>query len=82
MDLGENVAIEMAKGGMIKGMASQRPFDAGIIEAMLAGYALIGKPAPAYVALPAGPITKDTLLKGWEEIYHAPPTDKITSSFK
>jgi ribose transport system substrate-binding protein len=82
MDLGENVAIEMAKGGMIKGMASQRPYDAGIIEAMLAGYALIGKPAPAYVALPAGPITKDTLLKGWEDIYHAPPTDKITSSFK
>ena len=82
MDLGENVAIEMAKGGMIKGMASQRPFDAGIIEAMLAGYALIGKPAPAYVALPAGPITHDTLLKGWEEIYHSLPTDKITSSFK
>jgi ribose transport system substrate-binding protein len=82
MDLGENVAIEMAKGGMIKGLASQRPYDAGIIEAMLAGYALIGKPAPAYVALPAGPITHDTLLKGWEEIYHAPPTDKITSSFK
>lgn len=82
MDLGENVAIEMAKGGMIKGMASQRPYDAGIVEAMLAGYALLGKPAPAYVALPAGPITKDTLLKGWEEIYHAPPTDKIISSFK
>ncbi len=82
MDLGENVAIEMAKGGMIKGIASQRPYDAGIVEAKLAGYALLGKPAPAYVALPAGPITHDTLLDGWKEIYHAEAPDKIKKSFK
>ena len=81
-DLGENVAIAMAKGEFIKGLASQRPYDQGIIEAKLAGYALIGKPAPAYVALPAAPITKETLLKGWEEIYHQPPTDKIKNSMK
>jgi len=79
-DLGENVAIAMAKGEFIKGLASQRPYDQGTTEAILAGYGLIGKPAPAYVALPAAPITKDTLLKGWEEIYHQPPTDKITKS--
>jgi len=80
MDLGENVAIEMARGGMIKGLASQRPYDAGIIEAKLAGYALLGKEAPAYVALPAGPVTKDTLLDMWKEIYHAEATDKIKGS--
>jgi ribose transport system substrate-binding protein len=82
MDLGENVAIEMARGGMIKGIASQRPYDAGIIEAKLAGYALLGKEAPAYVALPAGPVVKDTLLNSWKEIYHAEATDKIKSSMK
>ena len=82
MDLGENVAIEMARGGMIKGLASQRPYDAGIIEATLAGYALLGKKAPAYVALPAGPVTKDTLLDAWKEIYHAEATDKIKASMK
>jgi ribose transport system substrate-binding protein len=79
-DLGENVAIAMAKGEFIKGLASQRPYDQGITEAKLAGYGLIGKPAPAYVALPAAPITKDTLLQSWEEIYHVPPTDKIKQS--
>ena len=61
-DLGENVAIAMAKGEFIKGIASQRPYDQGVTEAKLAAYALIGKPAPAYVALPAAPITRDTLL--------------------
>ena len=81
-DLGENVAIAMAKGEFIKGIASQRPYDQGVTEAKLAAYALIGKPAPAYVALPAAPITRDTLLDAWKEIYHQPPTDKITKSMK
>jgi ribose transport system substrate-binding protein len=81
-DLGENVAIAMAKGEFIKGIASQRPYDQGLTEAKLAAYALIGKPAPAYVALPAAPITRDSLLDAWKEIYHQPATDKIVKSMK
>ena len=81
-DLGENVAIEMAKGGMIKGLASQRPYDQGTIEAILAGYALIGKKAPPYVALSAAPIMKDNLLAMWKEIYHKDATAKIQQSMK
>jgi ribose transport system substrate-binding protein len=81
-DLGENVAIAMAKGEFIKGLASQRPYDQGTTEAILAAYALIGKPAPAYVALPAAPVTKETLLASWQEIYHQPATDKIKKSMK
>jgi ribose transport system substrate-binding protein len=81
-DLGENVAIAMAKGEFIKGIASQRPYDQGLTEAKLAAYALIGKPPPAYVALPAAPITRDTLLDAWKEIYHQPATDKIVKSMK
>jgi ribose transport system substrate-binding protein len=81
-DLGENVAIAMAKGEFIKGLASQRPYDQGVTEAKLAAYGLIGKPAPAYVALSAAPVTRDTLLKAWEDIYHQPATDKIQKSMK
>jgi ribose transport system substrate-binding protein len=81
-DLGENVAIAMAKGEFIKGLAPQRPYDQGVTEAKLAAYGLIGKPAPAYVALSAAPVTRDTLLKAWEDIYHQPATDKIQKSMK
>ncbi len=81
-DLGENVAIEMAKGGMIKGLGSQRPYEAGIVEARLGAYALIGKAAPAYVALPAAPVTKASLLEMWKSIYQVEATDKIKSSMK
>jgi ribose transport system substrate-binding protein len=81
-DLGENVAIAMAKREFIKGIAAQRPYDQGVTEAILAAYALIGKPAPAYVALPAAPVTRDNLLAMWQEIYHQPATEKIVKSMK
>jgi ribose transport system substrate-binding protein len=81
-DLGENVAIAMAKKEFIKGIASQRPYDQGLTEAKLAAYALIGKPAPAYVALPAAPITRDTLLESWKEIYHQDAPAKVKDSMK
>jgi ribose transport system substrate-binding protein len=71
IDLGLNVAIEMAGNGMIKGVGAQRPYDQGVTEAILAGYALIGKPAPVYVALPALPVTRENLLDAWKTIYHA-----------
>ena len=38
---------------------------------MLAGYGLLGKEAPAFVALPALPVTKDNLLDAWQTVYHA-----------
>jgi ribose transport system substrate-binding protein len=70
IDLGQNVAIDMAKGGPIKGLGAQRPFDQGATEAMLAGYALLGKDAPPYVAVNALPVTPDSLEQGWQDVYH------------
>ena len=80
IDLGENVAINMAQGGFIKGLGAQRPFDQGVAEAMLAGYGLLGKEAPAFVALPALPVNKDNLLEAWETVYRAAPTQNILDS--
>lgn len=76
IDLGENVAIDMARGGFIKGLGAQRPFDQGVTEAKLAGYGLLGKDAPAYVALPALPVEKANLLDAWQAVYstEAPAT--------
>lgn len=70
IDLGQNVAISIAEGGVIKGLGAQRPFDQGVTEAMLAGYGLIGKTAPAYVALPALPVTRENVIEAWTIVYH------------
>ena len=64
----------------MKGLGAQRPYDQGVTEAMLAGYGLLGKEAPAYVALPALPVTKDNLLDAWQAVYHAEATDKVKGS--
>jgi len=82
IDLGENVAIDIASGGFVKGLGAQRPYDQGVTEAMLAGYGLIGKKAPDYVALPALPVSKDNLLDAWQTVYHKAATDKIKNAMK
>ncbi|MCB2137557.1 MAG: substrate-binding domain-containing protein [Rhodobacteraceae bacterium] len=82
IDLGENVAINMAQDGFVKGLGAQRPFDQGVAEAILAGYGLLGKEAPAFVALPALPVSKDNLLDAWQTVYHAEATDNIKKSMK
>ena len=69
-DLGENVAIDMARRGFVKGLGAQRPFDQGVIEAQLAGYSLLGKKSPVYVAVPAVAVTHDNLLDAWRTVYH------------
>ena len=37
IDLGENVAIDMASGGFVKGLGAQRPYDQGVTEATAGG---------------------------------------------
>ena len=80
IDLGENVAINMASGGFVKGLGAQRPFDQGVAEAMLAGYGLLGKEAPEFVALPALPVTRDNLMDAWQTVYHVEAPKKIRKS--
>jgi len=79
-DLGKNVAIQLAKDELIKGLGAQRPFDQGITEAKLAAYGLLGKEAPEYVALPALPVSHENVVEAWNEVYHADPPAEVTDS--
>lgn len=81
-DLGANVAIAMAQGDYVKGLGAQRPFDQGTTEAKLAGYGLLGKQAPAYVALPALAVTKANLMQAWQQVYHAEPPKTVQQAMK
>lgn len=80
IDLGQNVAIDIARGGYVKGLGAQRPFDQGVTEALLAGYGLLGKEAPSYVALPALPVEKANLLDAWQAVYHTEAPANVTDS--
>lgn len=76
VDLGTNVAISIASDGIVKGLGAQLPYDQGVAQAILSGYALLEKEAPAYVASPAVRVTKDNVLDAWKLIYgeEAPST--------
>jgi ribose transport system substrate-binding protein len=81
-DLGQNVAIDMAKKGMVFGLGAQRPFDQGVTEARLAAYGILGKEAPPYVAVNALPVTQANLAEAWQTVYHQglPPKVKQAGS--
>ena len=81
-DLGPNVAIAMASREYVVGLGAQRPYDQGVTEAKLAAYALLGKPAPPYVALDALPVTRDNLLQAWREVYRDDPPPEVVKSFE
>ena len=76
-DLGENVAIAMAKGELVMGLGAQRPYDQGVTEAKLGAPALIGKPGAAYVALPrpAGHPRQRRSTPGRRSTTRTPPAD-------
>ncbi|WP_409304108.1 substrate-binding domain-containing protein [Peribacillus sp. SCS-155] len=82
IDLGTNVAVEIASDGIIKGLGAQLPYDQGIAEAILAGQSLLGKETPAYVAVPALKVTKDNILDAWKLVYHADAPDSIQNAAK
>jgi ribose transport system substrate-binding protein len=80
IDLGQNVAIDMAKGGPVKGLGAQRPFDQGVAEATLAGYGLLDKKAPPYVAVNALPVTPANLANAWQTVYHQGLPPKVVKA--
>ncbi|MGI8909254.1 MAG: substrate-binding domain-containing protein [Rubrobacteraceae bacterium] len=77
IDLGQPAAIEVASGGIVKGLGAQVPFDQGVTEAKLAGYGLLDKEAPPYVALSALPVTGNNVLDAWKTVYHQDPPEKV-----
>ena len=82
IDLGNNAAREIAGNGIIKGLGAQLPYDQGVAEAILAASALLGKTAPAYVAVPALPVTHDNILDAYRQVYHVEAPEEVTKAYK
>ncbi|WP_066684975.1 substrate-binding domain-containing protein [Christensenella intestinihominis] len=57
--LGTTTASMTAGDGIINTISTQRPYDQGCTEALLACYGLLGKDAPEYVTVPALGVTKE-----------------------
>jgi len=81
IDLGNNIAKEIALGNVL-GLGAQLPYDQGVAEATLAAYALLGKEAPAYVAVPAKRVDSSNILQAYTDVYHMDPPSWLINAAK
>lgn len=72
IDLGNEAAIEMAGGGLIKGIGSQQPYDQGKAVAAATLLSLLGQQPPPWVALPGLAVTPKTVVEAYQVVWHAP----------
>ncbi|MFO1142476.1 MAG: substrate-binding domain-containing protein [Amaricoccus sp.] len=63
------VAGNMAEGGFIAGISSQRPYDQGVAEATVGALALIGEKTPSYVVVPPLKVERSNLAEAYKTIY-------------
>jgi ribose transport system substrate-binding protein len=78
VDLGLEVAIEIARGGLIKGGGAQLPFDQGFAEATVAIMALAGDAPPPWIALPALAVTQHNIREAYQAVWHESAPRELT----
>lgn len=69
VDLGEAVAIDLAKGGSFRCIAAQQPLQQGIAAAQTAILSLLGRPVPAWIALPGIQVTRDNVVESFQTVW-------------
>ena len=82
INLEGDVAVELAKGSMIKGLASQVPYDQGVTEANAAFKSLLGKSLPPFLAYAAVPVIQNNVTEAWDTVFHLPVPDDLAAACK
>jgi ribose transport system substrate-binding protein len=80
MDLSNTVAVSLVQGGAVKALTVDDPYSIGKSLVAEIGYSLIGKAAPAYIQVPAIPVTKANVLEAYAQSYHAAPPPEVTKA--
>lgn len=80
MDLSNTVAVSLVQGAAVEALTIDDPYSIGKSLVAELGYALIGKKAPAYIQVPAIPVTKESILDAYAKSYHAAPPPEVTQA--
>jgi ribose transport system substrate-binding protein len=75
-DLGPDTAMYVARGDILA-IGAQLPYDLGIAEANAAAFALLGKPVPPYISLPALRVKKANLISALELVTKRPAPEDV-----
>ena len=82
VDLGLESAIEIAKGGPLKGTGSQRPYDQGVAEALAMIKALVGQTPPAWIGVQSLPVVQSTVIEGYKTVFKKDPPPELANACK
>jgi ribose transport system substrate-binding protein len=66
----------MLSGGNIYAIITDSTYNIGVNAALLAGYGILGKPAPEYTISPSATITKENLREMWKLAFRVVPFPK------
>ena len=72
IDLGNAVATNMARGGMIKAVGAQKPYDQGKAAGSATLLSLLGRSLPSWIALPGLAVTRDNVVEAYQSTWHTP----------
>jgi ribose transport system substrate-binding protein len=82
INLSGDTAVNMAQGGLVKGVGAQLPYDQGQAEALAAINALLGKQPPAWIALAAEPVVPSNVPDGYRKVFHTDPPATVVNACK
>lgn len=80
VDLGNEVADELANGDIVKGIAAQFPFDQGMAAGTATILGLLGREPPPWIALPGIAVTVDNVVPTYQLVWRvAAPKELINA---
>ena len=77
VDLGEAAAIALARGDTLCCIAAQQPFQQGIAAAQTVVLCLLGRPVPAWIALPGIAVSRDNVVETFQTIWRQPAPREV-----
>jgi ribose transport system substrate-binding protein len=77
VDLGEAATIDLAQKGFLCCIAAQQPHQQGIAAAQTVILSLLGRPVPAWIALPGISVTQDNVVESFQTVWRQPAPKEV-----
>ncbi len=77
VDLGEEAAIGLAQGAPFAVIAAQQPYLQGVAAAQTTILTLLGRPTPAWIALPGIAVTRANVVESYQRIWRKPAPQSV-----
>ena len=77
VNLGKVVVIDIARKGSVCCIAAQQPYQQGIAAAQTVIFSLLGRPVPAWCALPYIGVTRDNVVERFQTIWRQPAPKEV-----